>query len=732
MKKSKFALMSLAVLMLGSPVLTSCGPEKTSNSGTTEAITIQASSETVFIGKTITLIASVSSPIWESSKTDVATIDDKGVVTGVAVGTTVIKAKKAGYKAGTVTITVKNEDEASGIELRSTLEYEKATHFSTTGQWGNPFTGYKDTPVMTDYKTASNGGYIGNMAKGGIETIKFNAATSSKVNFGFVLASTATNAAYSAMADMTLSSVLTMTLDGTALDLTGLVLPGDTTKINYYNFVEVKLKDVTLTAGEHTLVTTITGTSGPNMDCINVYSSTKTTYTQTVEAAPTYASIGTFTYFVEGYEWGPGVKKVMVDLGTGNTIIKTALTNDLFSVTATGASGGAREVTSIYLCDTDGKQVADATGTRFAIEMKLDVKYVYMEEYHFGYNTYGGCDPFSYNQTTGVNTWAADYGFEIKLAVGKSLTVGTHEYKDKDLCVIKTASATPKIINATKNWSEAKTFTSNEKTLSYKSYSNQGMKDDNKSNPLIIWLHGAGEGGTDPDIAILGNDVTNLGEDAIQNYFKKDGAEQGAYVLAVQTPTMWMDKGDGTNGDGSLHSIYTESLKATINHYLTENTDIDASRIYIGGCSNGGYMTMEMITTYPTAFAAAYPVCEAFGDNLLTDELVTSIKNLPIWFVASADDTTVLPSNFVIKAYQKLKAAGSTDCHFSYFENVKGNDSGSEVQYMGHWSWIYALSNRVSKDQADYTKIAAPSTADVKIGEKSVGLWEWMANKKVA
>jgi DNA-binding LytR/AlgR family response regulator len=44
---------------------------------------------------------------------------------------------------------------------------------------------------------------------------------------------------------------------------------------------------------------------------------------------------------------------------------------------------------------------------------------------------------------------------------------------------------------------------------------------------------------------------------------------------------------------------------------------------------------------------------------------------------------------------------------------------------------VNALSDNVSKDQADSTKIAAPSTKDVTISGKAVGLWEWMANQSL-
>lgn len=46
---------------------------------------------------------------------------------------------------------------------------------------------------------------------------------------------------------------------------------------------------------------------------------------------------------------------------------------------------------------------------------------------------------------------------------------------------------------------------------------------------------------------------------------------------------------------------------ACIEEFVELHKDqIDADRIYIGGCSNGGFMTMRMIVDYPKYFAAAY------------------------------------------------------------------------------------------------------------------------------
>ena len=67
-----------------------------SDEGNYEAstVTIIAASAQIEVGSTITLVATVSpskkTVTWESSNTDVATVDSNGVVTGVAVGTTKI------------------------------------------------------------------------------------------------------------------------------------------------------------------------------------------------------------------------------------------------------------------------------------------------------------------------------------------------------------------------------------------------------------------------------------------------------------------------------------------------------------------------------------------------------------------------------------------------------------------------------------------------------------------
>lgn len=94
-----------------------------------------------------------------------------------------------------------------------------------------------------------------------------------------------------------------------------------------------------------------------------------------------------------------------------------------------------------------------------------------------------------------------------------------------------------------------------EASLSYCFY--RPEEADEHKVPLLIWLHGAGEGGMEPLIAATGNKVVNLISPDIQELFG------GAYLLAPQTPTMWMDNGSGEYTLDGV-SIYVEPLERLI------------------------------------------------------------------------------------------------------------------------------------------------------------------------
>lgn len=246
---------------------------------------------------------------------------------------------------------------------------------------------------------------------------------------------------------------------------------------------------------------------------------------------------------------------------------------------------------------------------------------------------------------------------------------------------------------------------------------------DGEKIPLIIWLHGAGEGGQDTLIAAIGNKVVNLISPKMQAYF---GGK--AMLLAPQCPTMWMDDGTGEyTQDGS--SKYVDALESLIADFVDEHPEVDRSRIYIGGDSNGGFMTMKMIIHNPSRYAAAFPVCEALHDKTITDADIQKIQSVPIWFTHSKDDPVVAPDEYVVPTYKRLVAAGNPDVHFTYWDTIEDLSGlykmpdGTPFRYVGHWSWIHMLNNDCKTDFDE---------KPVLVDGKPVSIVEWIASHRIS
>lgn len=474
------------------------------------------------------------------------------------------------------------------------------------------------------------------------------------------------------------------------------------------------------------------GQSGNKSDASKGEATQNQTSTETVAAK--YVTV------TEAEDWGPAITKVV--LKVGKTVDAASLSTDSFSVSSERKyttmdpttyesvdmdDVKERQVTAVYPSDEKGNQ--DTSGTCIAIEMQI------------GPDMTEG-SPFNYDFVSGLNYYvdtaykiSMKDGAEIKAADGTGLVFEAIDGTANDGNV--------NVIADDFDLTGSYTTEDGKITLKYASYV-PAENAEKGSTPLIIWLHGAGEGGTDPTISIMGNKVVNLATDEIQGFF----GETGAQILAPQTPTMWMDNGKGeystpqNSKDGK--SYYTEALKSLMDKYISEHPEIDTNRIYIGGCSNGGYMTMNMITNYPGFFAAAYPVCEAYSKEWLTDEKVAAIKDLPIWFTSAKTDGTVkifegenaadyvtynlklddkgeaIPiDDFTNAAYDKVVAAGNKNAHYTLFENVKdatgkyNKEDGTPYEYMGHWSWIYTLNNECVET----------------INGKEVSIFEWLSQQ---
>jgi predicted peptidase len=166
--------------------------------------------------------------------------------------------------------------------------------------------------------------------------------------------------------------------------------------------------------------------------------------------------------------------------------------------------------------------------------------------------------------------------------------------------------------------------------------------------PLLIFLHGSGENGSDVEKVKIHGPFKYLRNHQID-----------AYVLAPQCP-----EGQQWNPD----ILYELILK------IQKENNIDANRIYLTGLSSGGWGTYSLALKHPEMFAAVLPV-SGFVDIIQLEE-ICNIKTIPIRiFHGLLDD--VVPVDNDIAIYKELKKC-SKEVELTLF-NDAGHDCWTQV-----------------------------------------------------
>jgi predicted peptidase len=214
--------------------------------------------------------------------------------------------------------------------------------------------------------------------------------------------------------------------------------------------------------------------------------------------------------------------------------------------------------------------------------------------------------------------------------------------------------------------------------------------------PLVVWLHGGGEGASLPDNYYDNETTLRANRGALG--FATPQAQRifsGAYVVAPQSTSRWLDDGD------RFAPLIREIIDGLVRRY-----PIDDGRIHVVGASNGGYMSLKMTTVYSDPFAASVPICgvvaslQPGGPPVITDAELEQI-NTPTWLVTSRDDMTVPPEPNTIHAHDLIPGSLMT-----LYDHVIWNGH----QFPGHWSWIYVARNDPSID--------------------GTHIWQWMAEQR--
>ncbi len=168
--------------------------------------------------------------------------------------------------------------------------------------------------------------------------------------------------------------------------------------------------------------------------------------------------------------------------------------------------------------------------------------------------------------------------------------------------------------------------------------------------PLLVFLHGAGERGSDPELVKKHGPPRLAGKSKEMDSF---------YMIAPQCPAgRWWD---------------IQAVKALIARTVAD-APVDSKRIYITGISMGGYGTWALLKDSPSLMAAAVPICGA-GDP----SSVAAFSKVPVWAFHGDKDEAV-PVKGSIDMVEALK-------------KEKGNVKLTIYPGVGHDSWTRTYEN---------------------------------------
>jgi predicted peptidase len=221
---------------------------------------------------------------------------------------------------------------------------------------------------------------------------------------------------------------------------------------------------------------------------------------------------------------------------------------------------------------------------------------------------------------------------------------------------------------------EAKTYESaHGRTLPYRLLKPDQIES-GKSYPLVLFLHGAGERGSD--------NAQQLSNAARQFARPINRRKYPCFVLAPQCPSgkswsVW-----------SKHAMLGEptvpmKLALELLDRLVAELPVDKNRIYVTGLSMGGHGTWDVIARRPGYFAAAMPICGG-GDPAQAAKMT----KLPIWaFHGDRDDR--VPYQRTVEMIEAIRQAGG-EPKMTIFRGVDHDCWGLAYGNPAVLDWLFA------------------------------------------
>ena len=199
-------------------------------------------------------------------------------------------------------------------------------------------------------------------------------------------------------------------------------------------------------------------------------------------------------------------------------------------------------------------------------------------------------------------------------------------------------------------------------------------KESGKTWPLILFLHGSGERGT------------NVWKVATHGPPSRVAAHPDFpfIIVSPQCP-----EGEHWSNDSLL-----ALLDDVLSHYAA-----DPTRIYLTGLSMGGYGTWDLGLSHPERFAAMVPICgggELIAPLLSSHEKADALKRLGIWTFHGAKDP-VVPVEESQRMVDAAKKVGIEEVKLTIYPEADHNSWTQTYNNPELYDWLLKHQNARSE-----------------------------------
>jgi predicted peptidase len=181
--------------------------------------------------------------------------------------------------------------------------------------------------------------------------------------------------------------------------------------------------------------------------------------------------------------------------------------------------------------------------------------------------------------------------------------------------------------------------------------------------PLILFLHGSGERGTDVEL------VRKVG-------LPKRIDERPDFPCIVLSPQCPLDVRWPEQSDNVIALLDT----------VLSDLRVDHNRIYLNGLSMGGQGSWYLGALYPERFAAVLPICGRIPEVEGFPERVCALKDTPVWVFHGAKDDRV-PVEHSERMAQILQDCGG-NVQLTIFPDGDHFCWGRIYEDQAVWDWL--------------------------------------------